>query len=109
MKKAILTILVCLLSLSGWAQFPKMYAHRGCWSMTPSNEFIIPENSIPAVAMAKRMGYEGIECDVHYTKDNAKFWAGIRARSWPWETAEMISPCCVRRGWVLPWGTPRSL
>jgi glycerophosphoryl diester phosphodiesterase len=67
MKKAILTILVCLLTLGGWAQFPKMYAHRGCWSMTPSNEFIIPENSIPAVAMAKRMGYEGIECDVHYT------------------------------------------
>ena len=69
MKKAILTILVCLLTLGGWAQFPKIYAHRGCWSMTPSNEFIIPENSIPAVAMAKRMGYEGIECDVHYTKD----------------------------------------
>jgi hypothetical protein len=37
--------------------------------MTPTNEFIIPENSIPAVAMAKRMGYEGIECDVRYTKD----------------------------------------
>lgn len=28
MKKAILIILVCLLTLGGWAQFPKMYAHE---------------------------------------------------------------------------------
>lgn len=72
MKRTFLILLCCLLTLSGWAQnstFPKMYAHRGCWNMTPTNEFIIPENSIPAVAMAKRMGYEGIECDVRYTKD----------------------------------------
>ena len=72
MKKTILTLIICLLTLNGWAQnstFPKMYAHRGCWNMTAANEFIIPENSIPAVAMAKRMGYEGIECDVRYTKD----------------------------------------
>ena len=30
---------------------------------------MVPENSVAAVAMAKKMGYEGIECDVHYTKD----------------------------------------
>ena len=50
-------------------QFPTMFAHRGCWSKNTNGEFIIPENSVAAVAMAKRMGYAGIECDVHYTKD----------------------------------------
>ena len=49
--------------------FPHMYAHRGSWSKNAEGEFVIPENSVAAVAAAKRMGYEGIECDVHYTKD----------------------------------------
>ena len=49
---------------------PTMFAHRGCWSKSDSGEFVVPENSLPAVAMAKTMGYTGIECDVHYTKDN---------------------------------------
>ena len=72
MKKTILTCLITLFTLSLMAQkteFPRMYAHRGCWTMNPEKEFVVPENSIAAVAMAKRMGYEGIECDVHYTKD----------------------------------------
>ena len=72
MRKLILTSLLCLIAAGISAQkspFPKMYAHRGCWSATANNEFIVPENSLPAVAMAKQMGYEGIECDVHYTKD----------------------------------------
>lgn len=50
-------------------QYPTMFAHRGCWSKNVEGEFVIPENSVAAVAMAKRMGYAGIECDVHYTKD----------------------------------------
>ena len=50
-------------------QYPTMFAHRGCWSKNAEGEFVIPENSVAAVAMAKRMGYVGIECDVHYTKD----------------------------------------
>ena len=50
-------------------QFPTMFAHRGCWSKNANGEFVIPENSVAGVAMAKRMGYAGIECDVHYTKD----------------------------------------
>lgn len=49
--------------------FPHMYAHRGSWSKNAEGEFVIPENSVAAVAAAKRMGYEGIECDVRYTKD----------------------------------------
>ena len=47
-----------------------LFAHRGCWSKSANGEFIVPENSLPAVAMAKTMGYTGIECDVHYTKDS---------------------------------------
>lgn len=50
-------------------KYPTMIAHRGCWSKNAEGEFVIPENSVAAVAMAKRMGYAGIECDVHYTKD----------------------------------------
>ena len=50
-------------------EFPQMFAHRGCWSKNEAGEFVVPENSVAAVAMAKRMGYVGIECDVHYTKD----------------------------------------
>ena len=48
---------------------PTMFAHRGCWSKAECGEFTIPENSIAAVAMAARMGYAGIECDVRLTKD----------------------------------------
>ena len=50
--------------------YPHMYAHRGCWAKDINGEWVIPENSIEAVAVAKRMGYEGIECDVRYTKDH---------------------------------------
>lgn len=50
-------------------EFPQMFAHRGCWSKNDAGEFVVPENSVAAVAMAKRMGYVGIESDVHYTKD----------------------------------------
>lgn len=45
-------------------EYPTLFAHRGCWND------VIPENSCAAVAMAARMGYSGIECDVHYTSDN---------------------------------------
>ena len=72
MKKILLSLTLCLTLLSGVAQtknHPTMFAHRGCWSKNDAKEFIVPENSLPAVAMAKKMGYTGIECDVHYTKD----------------------------------------
>ena len=73
MRLFLTTILACLLTLPTLAQgkqTPTLFAHRGCWSQNENKEFIVPENSLPAVAMAKRMGYTGIECDVHYTKDN---------------------------------------
>ncbi|MBQ8099358.1 MAG: glycerophosphodiester phosphodiesterase family protein [Bacteroidaceae bacterium] len=41
------------------------FAHRGCHL---GND--IPENSLRAVEMARRYGYDVIECDVHYTKDS---------------------------------------
>ena len=46
-----------------------LYAHRGKWSKEGSDYFI-PENSLTGIQMAALMGYEGIECDVKYTKDN---------------------------------------
>lgn len=71
--KRILTIILTLTTLTGiaGAQQKKIhtFAHRGCWSKNAQNEFIIPENSVAAVREAARKGYEGIECDVHLTKD----------------------------------------
>ena len=58
-----------IVSASAQKKYPTMFAHRGCWSKNEAKEFVVPENSLPAVAMAKAMGYKGIECDVHYTKD----------------------------------------
>ena len=57
---------------------PLMIAHRGGWTertITAADgkshkEFVVPENSIAAVGMAKRFGYAGIECDVKYTADS---------------------------------------
>lgn len=70
MKKIYSTLMLCLVSLWLSAQsFPTMFAHRGCWTANEKKEFVVPENSVAAVTMAKRMGYKGIECDVHYTKD----------------------------------------
>ena len=45
-----------------------IYAHRGRWSMD-SSDYLVPENSITGIQKAALMGYEGIECDVKYTKD----------------------------------------
>lgn len=74
MMKHFFTILLATLLVVGCdtatPTSPTLFAHRGCWSQSPSGEYIIPENSLPAVEMAKRMGYTGIECDVHYTKDS---------------------------------------
>ena len=71
--KRLLMLMFALLMLSTAEakreQYPAMFAHRGCWSKNDKGEFVIPENSVAAVAAAKRMGYKGIECDVHYTKD----------------------------------------
>ena len=73
MKRLLIFISLCFVVFAAEAKrssFPHMYAHRGCWSKNMEGEFVIPENSIAAVAAAARMGYEGIECDVRYTKDN---------------------------------------
>ena len=65
-----LTLTVVLaLSVAGQSREIHVFAHRGCWSKSASGEFIIPENSIAAVSEAARRGYEGIECDVHLTRD----------------------------------------
>lgn len=65
----LLAVAVIFGSCSEQIATPTMFAHRGCWSKSDTGEFIIPENSVAAVAMAARMGYAGIECDVHLTKD----------------------------------------
>ena len=72
MRQLFILLTTLLLSTTAMAQpkqTPTMFAHRGCWSKNEAKQFVVPENSLPAVAMAKRMGYKGIECDVHYTKD----------------------------------------
>ena len=63
------TLLISIPAIAQPKQAPTMFAHRGCWSKNDAKQFVVPENSLPAVAMAKRMEYMGIECDVHYTKD----------------------------------------
>ena len=50
-----------------------VFAHRGCWSRNAAKEFVIPENSVAAVAEARRRGYEGIELDVRKTTDGHLF------------------------------------
>lgn len=71
--KRIFALIIALAAISNIATGQKkdihVFAHRGCWSKNAQNEFIIPENSVAAVAEAKKKGYEGIECDVRYTKD----------------------------------------
>ena len=62
-------VAVLALSAAGQSRDIHVFAHRGCWSKSASGEFIIPENSVAAVAEAARRGYEGIECDVRLTKD----------------------------------------
>lgn len=44
---------------------PYLVAHRGAWF-----DYDIPENTVAAVEMAKRYGYQSIECDVQYTSDS---------------------------------------
>lgn len=72
--KRFLTLCLLVLTINSVSAkqpiYPHMYAHRGCWAKDKNGEWVIPENSIEAVAVAKRMGYEGIECDVRYTKDH---------------------------------------
>ena len=81
MKRALITL--CLLFAFGISAAqestkPLMIAHRGGWTDrnitnadgTVSKAFVVPENSIAGVAMAKRFGYDGIECDVKYTVDS---------------------------------------
>ena len=81
MKRALITL--CLLftfgiSVAQESTKPLMIAHRGGWTErnitnedgSTSKVFVVPENSIARVAMAKRFGYDGIECDVKYTVDS---------------------------------------
>ena len=79
--KKILYIIALLSSLGVVAKSPDtplMIAHRGGWTErtvtapdgSSTKEFVVPENSVAAVGMARRFGYDGIECDVKYTKDS---------------------------------------
>ena len=79
--KRLLTLFALLTSLCVSAQrfeAPMMIAHRGGWTErnvtapdgTTVKEFVVPENSVAAVAKARRFGYDGIECDVKYTADS---------------------------------------
>lgn len=71
--KKIFAIILLLTAFTNFAEAQKrdihVFAHRGCWSKNAQGEFVIPENSPAAVAEARKRGYEGIECDVRYTKD----------------------------------------
>lgn len=68
-KVGILALLLLFCSAAVAKSVPTIFAHRGCWSKNDKGEFIVPENSVAAVAMAARFGYAGIECDVKKTKD----------------------------------------
>lgn len=68
-KVSILALLLLICSVAVAKSVPTLFAHRGCWSKNDKGEFIVPENSVAAVAMAARFGYAGIECDVKKTKD----------------------------------------
>ena len=62
MKKFLTTIIASLSLVACATQSTTsltLYAHRGCWSKNESGEFIVPENSLPAVEMAKKVG-EGV-------------------------------------------------
>jgi glycerophosphoryl diester phosphodiesterase len=79
--KRVFAILVLLIAFEASAKSPNeplMIAHRGGWTKravttsdgTTVKEFVVPENSVAAVGMARRFGYDGIECDVKYTADS---------------------------------------
>lgn len=63
---AVAAISICSCSVQSKVNYPVSMAHRGCHV-----DATIPENSISAVKMAARYGFEGIECDVRYTLDSA--------------------------------------
>ena len=44
------------------SNLPRIHAHRGCSEQAP-------ENTIPAFQMAIELGADGIEFDLHFTKD----------------------------------------
>ena len=80
MKRLLLIVGVLMMQSALAQNFDNtlMIAHRGGWterSVTAEDgsvrkEFVVPENSVAAVAMAKRFGYDGIECDVRFTADS---------------------------------------
>lgn len=70
-----LALIACSCATSRFADYPTVFAHRGCWlsedSQTISREsFLVPENSLSGIRMAARFGYPSIECDVHWTSDS---------------------------------------
>lgn len=57
------------------ADYPVVFAHRGCWlgdlqSLSGVTEYYVPENCLDGVRMAARMGYPTIEIDVRWTLDS---------------------------------------
>ena len=67
MKKILLFIALSLVlaSCGPKAEYPQVYAHRGCWLGA-----LVPENSLWGVEIAARFGYPAIEIDVKYTLDS---------------------------------------
>ena len=68
MRKTLLLIFLCFISLTILAQQPTPFvtAHNGCWEGTA-----IPKNSKEAIAMAKKLGYSAISIDTRQA-DNIK-------------------------------------
>ena len=66
MKRAIFTIIASMLTLSTVAQhkLPEIIAHRGY-----HQEGGAPNNSIEALKMAQKEGFEWVEFDVNLTAD----------------------------------------
>lgn len=112
MKRVVL-LLLCMLPACFWAsaqgrvevpervsgRYPCLYAHRGVWTKDSSKVFIIPENSIAAVEQAARLGFDGVEVDVKYTKDrklvimhDSKLNRTVRVRDGYKKLSEPIKP-----------------
>lgn len=79
MKRLFLAVLAAVIAVScnNCAQYdyPFTIAHRGCWlsadgQFTDAKTFVVTENSLEAVRMAARYGYDAIELDPRITLDS---------------------------------------
>ena len=65
MKRAMFLVVALCVTLSVWAQAPKVIAHRGYWRAEGS-----VQNSVSSLTHAAQLGCYGAEFDVWYTADN---------------------------------------